>query len=156
MRATRALLVDRVGRVRREGLTVKDLDNVRGTRPELSMLTDPIPLQQAYLFRAALSELRAEQTASSRNESAAIRSATAALRREVDRLDVKMKEDLGTLKHESVMFVESEDCFDIIIRIQMELDTRKNESKAQLKQQTIAIEVRVLPILSLHRSVISK
>jgi len=29
MRATRALLVDRIGRVRREGLTVKDLDNVR-------------------------------------------------------------------------------------------------------------------------------
>jgi hypothetical protein len=29
MRATRALLVDRVGRVRREGLTAKDLDNVR-------------------------------------------------------------------------------------------------------------------------------
>lgn len=28
MRATRALLVDRIGRVRREGLTVKDLDNV--------------------------------------------------------------------------------------------------------------------------------
>ncbi len=28
MRATRALLVDRVGRVRREGLTAKDLDNV--------------------------------------------------------------------------------------------------------------------------------
>ncbi|KAG2042924.1 hypothetical protein BDR03DRAFT_942401 [Suillus americanus] len=106
MRATRALLVDRIDRVRREGLTVKDLDN------------------QAYLFRAALSELRAEQTARSRNESATIRSATAALRREVDRLDVKMKEDLGTLKHE----------------IQMELDTRKNESKAQLKQQTIAIE----------------
>ncbi|KAG1907274.1 uncharacterized protein F5891DRAFT_364945 [Suillus fuscotomentosus] len=106
MRATRALLVDRIDRVRREGLTVKDLDN------------------QAYLFRAALSELRAEQTARSRNESATIRSATAALRREVDRLDVKMKEDLGSLKHD----------------IQMELDTRKNESKAQLKQQTIAIE----------------
>jgi hypothetical protein len=29
MRATRALLVDRVGKVRREGLTNKDLDNVR-------------------------------------------------------------------------------------------------------------------------------
>ncbi|OAX43904.1 hypothetical protein K503DRAFT_18568 [Rhizopogon vinicolor AM-OR11-026] len=124
MRATRALLVDRTGRVRREGLTVKDMDNVRRTHPGLSMLIDPIAQQQAYLFRAALSEIRAEQTARSRNESAAIRSATAALRREVDRLDVKMKEDLGTLKHE----------------IQMELDTRKNESKAQLKQQTIAIE----------------
>jgi hypothetical protein len=32
----------------------------------------------------------------------------------------------------------------------MELDTRKNESKAQLKQQTIAIEVRVLLISPLH------
>jgi hypothetical protein len=29
MRATRALLVDRVGRVKRDGLTVKDIDNVR-------------------------------------------------------------------------------------------------------------------------------
>ncbi|KIJ20186.1 hypothetical protein PAXINDRAFT_7441 [Paxillus involutus ATCC 200175] len=106
MRATRALLVDRVGRVRREGLTMQDLDN------------------QAYLFRAALSELRAELSARSRNESAAMRAAIATLRREVDRLDVKMKEDLGSLKHE----------------IQMEVDTRRNESKAELKQQSIAIE----------------
>lgn len=37
-----------------------------------------------------------------KNDSAAIRSATAALRREVDRLDVKMKEDIGTLKHEYI------------------------------------------------------
>jgi hypothetical protein len=100
MRATRALLVDRIGRVRREGLTVKDLDNVRRTHREIVIFTDSDAEQQAYLFRAALSELRAEQTARSRNESATIRSATAALRREVDRLDVKMKEDLGTLKHE--------------------------------------------------------
>jgi len=98
--------VDRIGRVRREGLTVKDLDN------------------QAYLFRAALSELRAEMTMSTKNDSAAIRAATAALRRDVDRLDVKMKEDIGNLKHE----------------IQMELDSRKNEAKADLKQQDISIE----------------
>ncbi|KAI9574595.1 hypothetical protein HD554DRAFT_2048259 [Boletus coccyginus] len=106
MRATRALLVDRVGRVRRDGLTVKDLDN------------------QAYLFRAALSETRAEQGSRSRNETAAMRATIVALRREVDRLDVKMKEDLGNLKHE----------------IQMEVDTRKIESKSDLKQQSIAIE----------------
>ncbi|KAF8192522.1 hypothetical protein BJ912DRAFT_962250 [Pholiota molesta] len=106
MRATRALLVDRIGRVRREGLTIKDLDN------------------QAYLFRAALSELRAEMTMATKNDSASIRAATAALRREVDRLDVKMKEDIGNLKHE----------------IQMELDSRKNEAKADLKQQDISIE----------------
>jgi hypothetical protein len=84
MRATRALLVDRIGRVRREALTVKDLDN------------------QAYLFRAALSELRAGITTSTNNDTAAIRTATTALRREVDRLDVKMKEDIATLKHEFV------------------------------------------------------
>ncbi|KAJ7700015.1 hypothetical protein B0H17DRAFT_890567, partial [Mycena rosella] len=106
MRATRALLVDRVGRVRREGLAVKDLDN------------------QAYLFRAALAELRAEITMSTNNDSAAMRTATSALRREVDRLDIKMKEDIATLKHE----------------IQMELDSRKNEAKSEFKQQDISIE----------------
>jgi len=61
-----------------------------------------VRFQQAYLFRAALSELRAEMTMSTKNDSAAIRAATAALRREVDRLDVKMKEDIGNLKHEWV------------------------------------------------------
>ncbi|KAI6105650.1 hypothetical protein F5141DRAFT_1006395 [Pisolithus sp. B1] len=106
MRATRALLADRLGRVRREGLTRKDLDN------------------QAYLFRAALSKLRAEQTATSRSEITSMRERVSTIRREVDRLDVKMKEDLGNLKHE----------------IQMELDTRKNESKAELKQRSMAIE----------------
>ncbi|KAG6857368.1 hypothetical protein H0H87_005671 [Tephrocybe sp. NHM501043] len=108
MRATRALLVDRISKVRREGLTAKDLDN------------------QAYLFRAALSELRAEITMMTKNDSAAIRTATAALRREVDKLDVKMKEDLNTLKHE----------------IQMDVDSRKNETKSDHKQRDIAIELQ--------------
>ena len=54
------------------------------------------------MFRAALSELRAEITMMTKNDSAAIRSTTAALRREVERLDVKMKEDIGNLKHEYV------------------------------------------------------
>ncbi|PBK72636.1 hypothetical protein ARMSODRAFT_851001, partial [Armillaria solidipes] len=106
MRATRALLVDRVGRVRREGLTAKDLDN------------------QAYLFRAALSELRSEITMTTKNDIAAMKSSGTVLRREVDKLDVKMKEDLGFLKHE----------------IQMELDSRKNEVKEQFKRQDISVE----------------
>jgi hypothetical protein len=36
MRATRALLVDRIGRVKREGLTRKDLENVRTCVPSSS------------------------------------------------------------------------------------------------------------------------
>ncbi|THV08628.1 hypothetical protein K435DRAFT_772082 [Dendrothele bispora CBS 962.96] len=106
MRATRALLVDRIGRVRREALTNKDLDN------------------QAYLFRAALSELRSEITLTTKNDSAAVRTATTALRREVDRVDVKMKEDLATLKHE----------------IQIDMDSRKNEANDEFKRRSIAIE----------------
>ncbi|KAI0786380.1 hypothetical protein C8Q75DRAFT_808370 [Abortiporus biennis] len=106
MRATRALGVDRVGRVKREALTVKDLES------------------QAYLFKAALSELRTEMTMRTRNGSAALRTATAALRREVDALDGQMKEDIATLKHE----------------IQMELDSRKNEAKNDLKRMDIQNE----------------
>jgi hypothetical protein len=99
MRATRALLVDRLGKVRRDGLTQKDLDNVCLLSFPLT-LSDVSDTKQAYLFRAALSELRAELSMSTRNNSATIKSAVAALRREVDRLDGKMKEDVSALKHE--------------------------------------------------------
>ncbi|EIN10697.1 hypothetical protein PUNSTDRAFT_132775 [Punctularia strigosozonata HHB-11173 SS5] len=106
MRATRALLVDRIGRVRREALTTKDLEN------------------QAYLFRAAISEMRAEVSVRLRNESSKIQTSNAALRREIDRLDTRIRENVGQLKHE----------------IQMELDSRKHEARSELKQQDIIIE----------------
>jgi len=85
---------------------VKDLDN------------------QAYLFRAALSELRTEITLRRRNESAAISTSLAAMRRDVDALNNKMKADIDNMKHE----------------IQMDVDNRKNESKTDLKKQDIVIE----------------
>ncbi|KAH9999445.1 hypothetical protein BJV77DRAFT_977272 [Russula vinacea] len=97
MRATRALLVDRIG---------KDLDN------------------QAYLFRAALSEMRTEMTTRSRAETAAIRAQSAALRREVDSLSARLKENLDGLKHE----------------IQMDVDSRKNEEKGASKMVDLEIE----------------
>ncbi|KAM6495946.1 hypothetical protein JOM56_008652 [Amanita muscaria] len=106
MRATRALFIDRMGKVRREGLTSKDLEN------------------QAYLFRAALSELRGELTTSVKKNSAGLSTTRNAMRKEVDRLDVKMKEEIATMKHE----------------IQMELESRKNEAMSDLKLQDIAME----------------
>lgn len=106
MRATRALLADRIGRVKREALTEEDLEN------------------QAYLFRAALSELRAEATMSTQSEAANLQASLAALRRDVDALDGKIKEDIQTLKHE----------------MQMEVDNRKNEARADLKDQDITVE----------------
>ncbi|KZS97977.1 hypothetical protein SISNIDRAFT_404911 [Sistotremastrum niveocremeum HHB9708] len=106
MRATRALLVHRIGRVRRDGLDRKDLDN------------------QAYLFKAAMSEARTEITMRTRKETASINTATSALRREVESLQVKMQEEIANLKHE----------------VQMEVDNRHNEARADIKQQAIAIE----------------
>jgi len=106
MRATRALLVDRIGKVKRDGLTYKDLDN------------------QAYLFRAALSEMRAEMTTRTRAETAAIRAQSASLRRDVDALSARLKESLDGLKHE----------------IQMDVDNRKNEEKGATKKVDLEIE----------------
>ncbi|CAE6362804.1 unnamed protein product [Rhizoctonia solani] len=106
MRATRALLVVRFGRVKQEIFGVRDLDN------------------QAYLFRAALSELRTELTMRTRSEFAALRTASNALRREVDALNGKMKEDIATLKHD----------------IDMDINNRKNETRADAKVNEIAIE----------------
>ena len=102
MRATRALLVDRIGKVKRDGLTYKDLDNVKCRVALSSCARFDLCAQQAYLFRAALSEMRAEMTTRTRAETAAIRAQSAALRREVDTLNARLKESLDGLKHESV------------------------------------------------------
>jgi len=106
MRATRALLVDRIGKVKRDGLTYKDLDN------------------QAYLFRAALSEMRSEMTTRTRTGTAAIRTQSASLRRDVDALGARLKEGIDGLKHE----------------IQMDIESRKSEEKDVGKKVDLEIE----------------
>ncbi len=71
-----------------------------------------------------------------------MRSATAALRREVDALDGQMKEDIGALKHEFVLHsIEGPHCSFSVVRIQMELDSRKNEAKNDIKRMDIQNEV---------------
>jgi Protein of unknown function (DUF1640) len=150
MRATRALLVDRIGKVKRDGLTYKDIDNVMSPPPR--MHSRPVHIfdwfllaaQQAYLFRAALSEMRAEMTTRSRGQTATIRAQSAALRRELDTLSTRLKENLDGLKHESVeipllpfLARSSEHC-----RTQMDVDNRKNEEKAASKKVDLQIEVR--------------
>ncbi|KAH7100645.1 hypothetical protein BKA62DRAFT_658317, partial [Auriculariales sp. MPI-PUGE-AT-0066] len=106
MKATRALLVYRVDRMNGEMLNRKDQDN------------------QAYLFRAALSELRTEMTMRTRNEFAALQTTTSQLRREADSLEGKMKEDVATLKND----------------LQMDIDNRKHDSRADLTTFEMAIE----------------
>ncbi|KAG8748569.1 hypothetical protein FRC10_003703 [Ceratobasidium sp. 414] len=121
MRASRAILVVRFGRVKQEVFGVRDLDN------------------QAYLFRAALSELRAELTMRTRSEFAALRTASTALRRDVDALNGKLKEDIATLKHDRKYIACG-----TRTSIEMEINDRKNETRADAKASEIAIEVVLL------------
>lgn len=106
MRATRAMLIDKMGYCRREGLGKKDLEN------------------QAYLFKAALTELRNDTAMRIRNETAGIHTSMASSRKELDSLSARMKEQLDNLRHEN----------------QMEVDNRKNEARTDLKKQALLIE----------------
>lgn len=52
-----------------------------------------------------------------KNESAAVSSATATLRQDVERLDVKMKEDIDNLKHECALYALSSEPDLLIVTI---------------------------------------
>ncbi|RXK37730.1 hypothetical protein M231_04979 [Tremella mesenterica] len=106
MQAVRELIVRRGDRTRESMLGREDMENV------------------AYLFRAALSELRTELSVRARNDGAALKAMAGAIRREVDQLEQKMKEDVGTLKHD----------------IEMDMNNRKSETRSELKGFDIAIE----------------
>lgn len=85
--------------------------------------------------------MKAEVTMRLRNETTKIQTSNAALRREIDRLDVRIKENVGQLKHEYVLRASLMVLTDVLCRIQMELDSRKHEARSELKQQDIVIEV---------------
>lgn len=63
-------------------------------------------IQQAYLFKAALSELRTLLSLRTRNGQASVRSLTLSAEREVEGLGDRIKEGVEQLKHESVTFCD--------------------------------------------------
>ncbi|KAF9519172.1 hypothetical protein BS47DRAFT_1288712 [Hydnum rufescens UP504] len=106
MRATRGLLIHRIAEAKRDGLDVMEAEN------------------QQYLYRAALSELRTELSMRTKNESAALQTSTSTIRKDVESLSARMKEELATLKH----------------NVQMDMNNRKNEVNSETKKSAIAIE----------------
>jgi hypothetical protein len=70
---------------------------------------------QAYLFTAALAELRTELQVMARNDAAALRSMVTLLQREVDGLNQRMREDVAGMKHD----------------IQVDMNNRKSEAKEE-------------------------
>lgn len=98
MRATKALLTMAEDRAA-QGLVAKaDLEN------------------EAYLFSAALSELRTEVQMTARTDSIALRSMNSRLQREVDSLSQKMREEINSLKNDN----------------QIDLNQRKEEASTDL------------------------
>ncbi|BGP48226.1 hypothetical protein JCM10450v2_004098 [Rhodotorula kratochvilovae] len=100
MKATRDLLVQQEERALNEVLNRQELEN------------------EAYLFTAALNELKTGSQVKSRNDSITLRSLTASLQRETDGLEQKIKEDMQRLSSD----------------IQLEMNARKEETSQELTQ----------------------
>ncbi|KAH9824802.1 hypothetical protein DFH28DRAFT_920806 [Melampsora americana] len=79
---------------------------------------------QAYLYNAALGELRTEVKVKTRNDGIVLKSASNVLQREIDSLKQKMKEDVDGLKNE----------------IQLEMNGRKEEASDDQKKLELAIQ----------------
>ncbi|GAK66865.1 gamma-butyrobetaine hydroxylase [Moesziomyces antarcticus] len=94
---------------------VRHLITTRGRQLANACLNKSDVENQAYLFKAALSEIRTEVQVRGRNDAAGLRSITTLLQREVDALEQKMKEDVERLKHD----------------IQVDMNNRKAESKEE-------------------------
>ncbi|GAA5935344.1 hypothetical protein JCM3775_006248 [Rhodotorula graminis] len=100
MKATRDLLLQQEEKAQGEVLSRQELEN------------------EAYLFTAALNELKTGSQVRSRNDSITLRSLTASLQRETDGLEQKMKEDMQRLGSD----------------IQLEMNARKEETSQELTQ----------------------
>ena len=117
MEGTRSMIIERSARTREKMLAKEELEN------------------QAYLFKAALNELRTELSVRARNDGTALRTAAGAIRREVEGLEVKIKEDTQTMKHE---YVPSRRLANN--SIEMEMNNRKDDTRTEMKGFDLHIE----------------
>nr|XP_018260295.1 mitochondrial protein [Kwoniella dejecticola CBS 10117]OBR82453.1 mitochondrial protein [Kwoniella dejecticola CBS 10117] len=103
---------------------VRELIIKRGTRTGKDMVGKEDAENAAYLFNAALSELRTELSVQARNDGLALKAMAGAIRREVEGLEQKLKEDVQVLKHD----------------IEMDMNNRKAETRTEMKGFDIYIE----------------
>lgn len=108
MRTTKALLIMAEEEASRDLVAKADVEN------------------EAYLFSAALSELRTEVQMTARTDAIALRSLGSQLQREVDSLGQKMREDMANLRNDN----------------QLDLNNRKEEASADIA----AVEQKILDL----------
>ncbi|ODN78547.1 hypothetical protein L202_04163 [Cryptococcus amylolentus CBS 6039] len=104
--------------------SVKDMIIKRGKETRATMVGKEEQENAAYLFNAALSELRTELSVQTRNDGLALKAVAGAIRRDVEGLEQKIKEDIQTLKHD----------------IEMDMNNRKAETRTEMKGFDIYIE----------------
>lgn len=104
MESVKDMIVKRGKRTRDTMVGKEEAENVSSCCVRHNRNTHGLTLiQAAYLFNAALSELRTELSVQTRNDGLALKAMAVAIRREVEQLEQKMKEDIQTLKHEYVI-----------------------------------------------------
>ncbi|OCF33549.1 mitochondrial protein [Kwoniella heveanensis CBS 569] len=103
---------------------VREMIIKRGTQTRNDMVGKEDAENAAYLFNAALSELRTELSVQARNDGLALKAMAGAIRREVDGLEQKITEDVQVLKHD----------------IEMDMNNRKAETRTEIKGFDIYIE----------------
>ncbi|WVF68257.1 hypothetical protein IAT40_003022 [Kwoniella sp. CBS 6097] len=103
---------------------VREMIIKRGKQTRHDMVGKEDAENAAYLFNAALSELRTELSVQARNDGLALKAMAGAIRREVDGLEQKITEDVQVLKHD----------------IEMDMNNRKAETRTEIKGFDIYIE----------------
>jgi hypothetical protein len=87
-------------------------------------LIDYMILQESYLFKAALSELRTEIQVMRRNDMQMLQTEMSLIIREVDSLEQRLSEGVADMKNE----------------IQMDMNNRKNETREDQKGMDMKIQ----------------
>ena len=77
----------------------KSLLMIEETRAANELVAKGEMENEAYLFRAALDELRTEVQVQARNDALALRSQTGGLQREVDSFNQKLREDMHDVRN---------------------------------------------------------
>lgn len=131
MSATLALLLSRELRARRELLSKQDLEN------------------EAYLFTAALAELKTGTEVKARNDNLMLGSMKSGLERETEILDQRVKEDVQRLQSDiqvsaRKVILQSRTSQANFVIMQLDMNQRKEETSFDLKALDMKIMVSLV------------
>ena len=119
------------------------------------------PDQEAYLYTAALAELKTGSQVKSRNDGVALKSMTAVLQREADAIRQKLNEDMQRLHSDiqvswALKSSRTSALLTIYLFPQLDMNQRKEETSQELKALDINIMVGCRQLLGLRASALTR